>query len=122
MVTYTWASRSEEDQGTEVCGAFVAEGTSSIDQSCNSICLKTRADDGGTPACGSSCGFLGLEEFFLAISCFGALVGIAEDWGKDGGGRDLGEENAEGDGRGLDGRKICSVFVSCCLEELELMT
>ena len=35
------------------------------------------------------------------------MVGVTEERGEDGGRGDLSESDAEGDRRGLDGRKIC---------------
>lgn len=41
--TYTWSSRGEEDQWTKIRGSLVAQGSGCVDQSTNTICLKSRA-------------------------------------------------------------------------------
>jgi hypothetical protein len=102
--TYTRTGRGEENQATKICGSLVAESASGIDESSNTICLDTRAYDGRSPTSRSSRGLLGLEELFLAISLFGALEGVTEDRCEHGSGGDLAEEDAEGDGRRLNGR------------------
>ena len=43
--TYTWSSRGEEDQGTEVRSTLVAEGTGGIDESGDTIGLDTGSDE-----------------------------------------------------------------------------
>jgi hypothetical protein len=48
-MTYRRSSGSHEDQGAEVSSALVGEGTSSIDESTNTVCLDGRANNGATP-------------------------------------------------------------------------
>jgi hypothetical protein len=48
-MTYGGSSGGHEDQGAEVSSALVGEGTGSVDQSTNTVCLEGRADNGATP-------------------------------------------------------------------------
>ena len=109
--TYTGTSRSEEDQATEVGSTLVAESTSGIDQSTNTIGLETGTDERRAPRSGSSSGLAGLEELILGVSGLRTLIGVTEERGEDGGGGGLGEEDAEGNRRGLDGREIWILLV-----------
>lgn len=43
--TYTGASRSEEDQATEVGSTLIAESTSGIDQGTDTVGLDTGTDE-----------------------------------------------------------------------------
>ena len=47
--TYRRSSRGEEDQRTKIGRAFVAEGTSRVDQSTNAIGLNGGSDERATP-------------------------------------------------------------------------
>jgi hypothetical protein len=75
--------RGGEDETTEVRGALVAESTSSVDESTNTVGLKRGSNQRGTPGDGSRGGLLGLEELLLGVGELGALVGLAEDGGQD---------------------------------------
>lgn len=107
MNTYTWSSGGHEDQGTEVGSTLVAESTGSVDESGGAVGLNTRSDERSTPAGGSGSSFTRLEELLAAVGGLGALVGVTEERGKHGEGGGLVEDNAEGDGRRLDGWEVC---------------
>jgi hypothetical protein len=112
-MTYRGGGGSEEDQGTEVSGTLVGEGTGGVDQSTNSVCLDGRADDGATPCGGGSGSLLAVEVLLLGVGLLRAAVGVAKDGAEDGQRDGVVEGRAEGNGRGLDGRKVCGVAVSC---------
>lgn len=85
-VTYAWTSRSAEDQRAEVGGTFVAQSASSVEESGNTICLETRANNGRAPASsGSSC-LARLEELLLAVGSLSSVVGVTEERREDGSG------------------------------------
>jgi hypothetical protein len=102
--TYTRTRGGEENQTSEVCSALIAKSACSIEQGSDTVGLKTRSDNGRAPASGSSGSFSRLEKFLLAVCGFGTVVGITEERGEHSGGRHLGEDDAEGDCRRLDGR------------------
>ena len=105
---YRWGVCSSEDQGTQVCGALVRESTSRVDQGSNTVCLKSGPNERGAPARSSGGSLLGLKELLLAVGSLRAVVGVTEKWCKDSSGGSLVEDNAEGDGRRLDGWEVCS--------------
>jgi hypothetical protein len=105
-MTYGRSGGSEEDQRAEVGGALVGEGTGSVDQSTNTVCLDGRADDGASPGGGSSCGLLAVEVLLLGVCLLRAAVGVTEDGAEDGERDGVVEGRAESDGRGLDGWEV----------------
>jgi hypothetical protein len=105
-MTYRRSSSSHEDQRAEVSSTLVGKSTSSVDQSTDTVCLDSRADNGATPRGGSSCGLLAVEVLLLGVGLLCAAVGIAEDGSKNGQGDGVVEGRAESNGRGLDGRKV----------------
>jgi hypothetical protein len=104
--TYAGSRGSEEDEGSKVSSALVAQGTSGVDESTDTIRLKSRADEGGAPGESSTGSLLGADELLLGVGSLGALVGLAEDGSEDGELNAMVEGRAEGDGRGLDGGEI----------------
>ena len=112
METYAGGRASEEDQGTEVSRALVAEGTSGIDQSSNTISLDSGTDDGRTPRGSGSCGFLALEELFLGVCGLSTVVGVTEKRSEDCKGCSVVEDGSEGDSRRLHWWKVCRCLVS----------
>lgn len=105
-MTYRRTVRCHEDETSQVGGALVAQSTGGIDESGNAVGLNGRADDGRAPGRGRGGRLLGLEKLLLAVSCLGAVVGVAEQGGQDGGRRDLVEDDAQGDRRRLDGWEV----------------
>ena len=105
-MTYTGSSGSSEDETTEVGSALVAQGTSGVDESADTVALESRADKGGAPGDGGRGRLLGLDELLLGVGELGALVGLAEDGAQDRKLDAVVEEGAQRDGRGLDGRKV----------------
>lgn len=83
--TYARARRCEEDQSTKISSTLVAECTSSVNQSSDTVCLDSGADESRAVAGSSSGGFSRLEELLLAIGGLGSVVGVTEDGGKDSG-------------------------------------
>lgn len=104
--TYTRSRSSEEDETTEISSALVAQSTSSVDQSTDTVRLESRTDERRTPGERSTAGLLGADELLLGVGDLGALVGLAEDGGEDGELNAVVEGRAEGNGRGLDGGKV----------------
>jgi hypothetical protein len=105
-MTYRWCGGSHEDQWAEVSSALVGEGTGSVDQSTNTVCLDGRADNGATPGGSGGCGLLAVEVLLLGVGLLRAAVGITEDGAEDGEGDSVVEGRAKSNGRGLDGRKV----------------
>ena len=108
-MTYRWRIGSEEDQTTKVGSTLIAQSTSSIDESGNTISLNTGTDDGRTPAGSSSGGLLRLEELLLAVGGLGAVIGVTKERSKHGGTGDLVEDDAEGNRGWLHGRKVWEI-------------
>lgn len=105
-MAYSRGSGGHEDERSKVSSALVAKSASSVDESTNTVGLDTRADEGRAPG-GSGGGSLsGLEELLLGVCGLGAVVGLTEERSHHGEGSDMAEDGAEGDGRGLDGRKV----------------
>lgn len=73
------------------------------------VCLDTGAEDRAAVESGGRGGVARLEELFFAVGGAGALVGLAEDGREDSEVGDVGENRAEGDGRGLDGGEVGEV-------------
>jgi len=106
LKTYRRSSRSEEDESTEVRSTLLGHCASSVDKSTDTVGLDGRAGDGATP-CGSSGGsLLGLEELLLGVGGLGAVVGLAKEGAHHGEREGMAVGGADGDGRGLDGRKV----------------
>lgn len=105
--TYRWRRASQEDQGAQVGGALVAEGAGGVDEGTNTVRLECAASERSTPCGGSRRSLLGAQKFLLGVGGLGAVVGFAKDRAKDGEGGDVVEDGAEGDGRGLNGGKVC---------------
>lgn len=105
--TYTGSRSSEEDETTEISSTLVAQSTSSVDQSTDTVRLESRADERRTPGEGSAAGLLGADELLLGVGDLGALVGGTEDGGEDGELNTVVKGRAEGNGRGLDSGKVC---------------
>lgn len=72
----------------------------------NSVGLKTRADERRAVESRGGSSLLGAKELLLSVGVLGALVGVPKDRSKDGEVGDMGENGAERDGRGLDGREV----------------
>lgn len=104
--TYTWSGSSKEDECPEVCSTLVAQGTGGINQGCNTVGLDGATSERASPSCGSTCGLLGLEEFFLGVGSLGAVVCITKDWGQNSQGGSVGKDGAQGDSGGLDRGEI----------------
>ena len=100
--TYGWCTAGEEDQGPQVGGTLVAQGTSGIDQGSDTVALDGRTDEGRAPGRGGRGSFLGLEELLLGVGGLGAVVGVTKERRKDSEGGSMVEDGAEGDGRRLD--------------------
>ena len=100
--TYRRSRAGKEDERSQVSSSLVGESASSVDQSTNTVCLKGRANEGGTPSSGGTGSLLGLEELLLGVGGLGLAVGLAEDWAKDGKGDDVVEHGTKGDSRWLD--------------------
>jgi hypothetical protein len=98
-----------EDESTEVSSALVGQGASGVDESTDTVALESGAQEGGAPGNGGVGGLLGLDKLLAAGRGLVAVVGLAEDGGQDGELNTLVEGQAKGDGRGLDGRKVCTV-------------
>ena len=105
--TYRWSRRSHEHQRSKVSSTLVAQGSSSVQKSANTVRLDGRADNASSPCGGCGSGLLGLDKLLLAVGGLGAVVGVAEDWAEDGEGGGVVEDRAEGDGRWLDWWQIC---------------
>jgi hypothetical protein len=104
--TYCRSRAGKEDQGAEVSSALVAEGASGVDESTNTVCLDTGADEGSSPGgCGRG-GLLGLEELLLGVGGLCLTVGVAEDWAEDGERDGVVVDGAERDGRWLNWGKV----------------
>jgi hypothetical protein len=97
---------SHEDQATQVGGSLVAQSAGGVDEGGDTIGLDGGTDDGRTPAGGRGGGLLGLEKLLLAVGGLGSVVGVAEQRGKHAHRRDLVEDDAQGDRRGLDGWEV----------------
>lgn len=96
--TYGWSRRRSENQGTEVCGALVGQGTSGLEQSSDTVGLKGRAGQGSSPGGASRGSLLGLEELLSRVGGLGLAVSLAKDWAEDGERGDVVEDSAERDG------------------------
>lgn len=105
-VTYSRHTRGRKDERTNIRRPFVAHDTSLCEQCSNRICLDTGAEEVGSPEGCSLGGFLGLDEFFLGVGFHGLVVSVAEQRGHDGEVGSVGEDCAEGNGRGLDRREV----------------
>ena len=105
-MTYGRSSGSEEDQRAEVSSALVGEGAGGVDESTNTVRLDGRADDGATPRGSGGGSLLGVEVLLLGVGLLRTAVGVTENGAEDGKGDSVVEGRAEGDGRGLDGRKV----------------
>lgn len=126
MKTYAGSRGSEEDEGSEVSSALVAQRTSGVDESTDTIRLKSRADEGRAPGESSTGSLLGADELLLGVGSLGALVGLAEDGSEDGELNAVVEGRAEGDGRGLDGGEVVQrhfdeLCLFVCFVVVELM-
>ena len=104
--TYTWSTRSEEDQASKIGSSLVAQGPGSVNQSTHTIGLDGTADKSAAPEGGGRSGFLGFGELFCRVRGLGTTVGVAENGGKDGEGGGVGEDGAEGDSRRLNGGEV----------------
>lgn len=104
--TYTGSSSGSEDETAEVGSALVAQGASGVDESSDTVGLETSADERSAPGNGSAAGLLGLEELLLGVGGLGALEGLAEEGGEDGELDAVVEDQAEGDGRRLNGGEV----------------
>lgn len=109
MTTYTGSRGSEEDETTEVSSALVAQSTSSVNQSTNTVALQGGTDERGTPGERSTAGLLGADELLLGVGKLSALVCLAEDGSEDSELDAVVEGRAEGDGRGLDRGEVYEV-------------
>jgi len=105
-MTYRRSSGSHEDQRAEVSSALVGQGTGSVDQSTNTVCLDSRADNGATPCCSCGRGLLAVEVLLLGVCLLRAAVGITEDGTEDGQRDGVVEGRAKSNGRGLDGWEV----------------
>lgn len=111
-VTYGRSRGSSEDETTEVGSALVAQGASGVNEGGDTVALETRAQEGGAPSDGGIGGLLGLDELLLGVGQLVAVVGLAENGGQDGELNALVEGQAEGNSRGLNGRKVYEKAVS----------
>lgn len=99
-----------EDEAAEVGGALVAQGGRGVDEGPDAVALEGGADEGGAPGGDGGGGLAGLDELLLGVGELCALVGLAEDGAQDGQLDAVVEDEAEGDGRGLDGGEVCTGF------------
>lgn len=105
-MTYAGCRASHEDETAEIGGAFVAQGTSGIDQSADTVRLDCAASKRGSPGCGGAGGLLGLEKFFLGIGLLCTVVRVTKDRCKDGERSGVGKDGPKRDGGWLDRRQI----------------
>jgi len=109
-MTYRRCAGSKEDQRTKVRSTLVAESTSSVDQSTNTVGLDGRAKDGAAVCGGGTSSLLRLEEFLLGVGFLCLPVGVSEHGRENTEGDDVVEEGTNRDGGGLDGRKV---YITC---------
>lgn len=100
---------SSEDQASDVGGSLVREDAAVVENSSDSVGLDTGADKGSAVEDSGGGGFLALDELFLRVGMLGTTVGLSEEGGEDGEVRGVVERSAEGNGRGLDRRKIAEI-------------
>ena len=81
--TYSGSGSSSEDQSTEIGSTLVAQSSSRVNQSTDTVALKGRADKRGTPGSGSGAGLPGSSELLLGVGRLGALVSLAEERAHD---------------------------------------
>lgn len=80
--THTWRRAGQQNQTSQVSCTLVAQGSSSIDQSCYSVRLDSAPNERTAPSGGGSRGLLRLEEFFFRVGCLSTVVGVAKHWRK----------------------------------------
>ena len=106
--THARRSARQEDQRSQVGSTPGAQGSSRDHESTNAISLDNTTNDGGTPSCGGTGGFLGLEKLFLAVGGLGPVVRVTEERSENGKRCRMREDGTGSDGRGLHGWEICS--------------
>lgn len=104
--TYRRRRSSHEDQPAKISSSLVAHSPSSIDQSTDTVRLKSGAAERGAVKGQSGGGLLRLEELLLAVGGLGPVVGVAEDGREDGERGGVGEDRAERDRGRLHGREV----------------
>lgn len=122
-------TRDRKDHSTQPRRTPIAECSGSIQKRSESVGLDSGADEGGAVDGDDGGGLARADELFLRFGVFGTAVGLPEDGGHDSQVGGVGEDGAEGDGRGLDGGEVgegvgtvrgqfvCSIAVNCSYEQ-----
>ena len=105
-MAYTGCRASHEDQTAEIGGAFVAQGTSGIDQSADTVGLNRAASKRGSPGCSGAGGLLRFKKFLLGIGLLCTVIRVTKDRCKDGERSGVGEDGPKRNGGWLDRRQI----------------
>lgn len=105
-MTYVRGRSGSKDESSKVSSTLVAESSSSIDESADTVALQSRANKGSAPGDGSTAGLAGADELLLGVGGLGALVGLAEDGREHNELNAVVEEETQGNGRGLDGGEV----------------